>query len=203
VEYVSLVTVLEGGREVRTHRIEVNHPLVHNGVGVYQFEMLPSATSVRSASLDVAPNDDPGGVVRVEAPFDVEAPVPGTDLSVKVVAFLSDFTYDIERGTAALRSVLHENPAVLVRVSEAGRAAGERWVFAAFPGHEGATGVPCRLFLRGYEPDFRRGLTRFEISRQPGAPLLFAGFAAMSVGLALVFWVRLAPPPGRRGESSG
>lgn len=203
VEYVSLVTVLEDGREVRAHRIEVNHPLVHNGVGVYQFEMLPSATSVASASLEIAPNDDPGRVARVDAPFDVETPVPGTDLSVKVVAFLADFTYDIERGTAALKSVQHENPAVLVRVWEAGRPAGERWVFAAFPGHESAAGMPCKLLLRGYEPDFRHGLTRFEISRQPGAPLLFAGLAAMSVGLALVFWVRLAPPAdrGRRGSA--
>jgi cytochrome c biogenesis protein len=203
VEYVSLVTVIEGGREVRRHRIEVNHPLVHNGVGVYQFEMLPSAKSIVSASLEVAPDDDPGRVVAVDAPFDVETPVPGTDLSVKVVAFLADFTYDIERGAAALKSVQHENPAVLVRVSEAGRPAGERWVFAAFPGHENADAVPCRLFLRGYEPDFRRGLTRFEISRQPGAPLLFAGFAAMSVGLALVFWVRLAPQADRRRGGNG
>lgn len=197
-EYVSLVTVLEDGREVRRHRIEVNHPLVHRGVGVYQLEMLPSATTIERALLDVVvPGDDDGRAVRVDAPFGEEVPVPGTDLSVKVVAFYADFAYDIEQRTAELKSVQHENPAVLVQVGEAGRVVGERWVFAAFPGHDGAEALPCRLFLVDYTPDFRNGLTRFEISRQPGEPLLFAGFAAMSVGLALVFWVRIPAAAGR------
>jgi len=129
--------------------------------------------------------------------------VPGTDLSVKVVAFYSDFTYDIEAGAAALKSVRHENPAVLVHVWEAGRFAGERWVFAAFPGHSDAAALPCRLLLLGYRPDFRRGLTRFEISRQPGAPLLFVGFAAMSAGLALIYWVRVPASAARRRKEDG
>jgi cytochrome c biogenesis protein len=204
VEYVSLVTVLEDGREVLRRRIEVNQPLVHRGVGVYQLEMLPSPTTIVSALLEVAvPGGDGGRAIRVEAPFGEETAVPGTDLSVKVVAFYADFAYDIERGTAELKSVQHENPAVLVQVGEAGRVAGERWVFAAFPGHEGAEALPCRLFLLDYAPDYRNGLTRFEISRQPGAPLLFAGFAAMSVGLLLVFWVRIPAAAGRarKGDS--
>ncbi|MBM3307559.1 MAG: cytochrome c biogenesis protein ResB [Candidatus Eisenbacteria bacterium] len=203
VEYVSLVTVLEGGREVKRHRIEVNRPLVHRGVGVYQHEMLPSPTTIASATLEVVLPEGGGRVVRVEAPFDVETPVPGTDLSVKVVAFYSDFTYDIEAGAAALKSVRHENPAVLVHVWEAGRFAGERWVFAAFPGHSDAAALPCRLLLLGYRPDFRRGLTRFEISRQPGAPLLFVGFAAMSAGLALIYWVRVPASAARRRKEDG
>jgi cytochrome c biogenesis protein len=197
VEYVSLVTVLEDGREVGTHRIEVNSPLVHNGVGVYQLEMLPSATTIVSARLEVAVPADSERTVGVDAPFGEETPVPGTDLSVKVMAFYADFAYDIERGTAELRSVQHENPAVLVQVGEAGRVVGERWVFAAFPGHEGDEALPCRLFLVDYAPDYRNGLTRFEISRQPGVPLLFAGLAAMSVGLALIFWVRIPAAAGR------
>ena len=206
IEYVSLVTVFENGREVRRHRIEVNHPLVHRGIGVYQLEMLPSATTVECALLDVVVPGVEGGrdgrAVRVDAPFGEETPVPGTGLSVKVVAFYADFAYDIERGTAGLRSVMHENPAVLVQVWEAGRVVGERWVFAAFAGHEGDSALPCRLFLLDYTPDFRNGLTRFEISRQPGAPLLFTGFAAMSFGLALVFWVRIPAAAGRAKKGS-
>jgi len=200
VEYASLVTVLEDGREVRKHRIEVNQPLLHNGVGLYQLEMLPSATTVEDAVLEVVPMGASQGV-RVRAPFGQEVRVAGTALSVKVLAFYSDFTYDIERRTAALKSIRHENPAVLVQVGEAGEVVGERWVFAAFPGHEGDTTLPCRLFLADYTPDYRHGLTRFEISRQPGAPLLYAGFVAMSVGLALVFWFRV-PLAGARGRKS-
>jgi hypothetical protein len=175
---------------------------VHRGIGVYQLEMLPSATTIESAQLEVVAPADSGRAIDVDAPFGEETPVPGTDLSVKVVAFYSDFAYDIEEGTAELRSVQHENPAVLVQVAEAGRVVGERWVFAAFPGHEGDAALPCRLFLVDYTPDFRNGLTRFEISRQPGAPLLFAGLAAISIGLALVFWVRIPAAAGRARKGS-
>jgi len=209
-EYLSEVTVLEGGVEVRRHRIEVNEPLVHNGIGVYQFEMLPAANSVREVLLGVvvpADRSDAADAQDDEAPGEADAPlhleVPAalyervpvldTGISVEVLEFLSDFTYDIETRTAGLASPRHDNPAVFVQVWEGDRLAGEQWVFIGAAGHE-AEGLPCRLFFLDYIPDFDRGLTRFEFTRQPGTPLLFFGFAALSLGLCLVFWTRKAPP---------
>jgi len=214
-EYLSEVTVLENGNEVRQHRIEVNEPLVHNGIGVYQFEMLPSASSVREVLLGVViPADRPGATdargaaapageaateaatplhLEVPAALHERVPVLDTGISVEVLEFLSDFTYDIETRTAGLASPRHDNPAVFVQVWENGRLAGEQWVFAGVAGHE-AEGLPCRLFFLDYIPDFDRGLTRFEFTHQPGTPLLFFGFAALSLGLCLVFWTRKAPP---------
>jgi hypothetical protein len=231
-DYVSEVTVLEDGVPVGEHRIEVNHPLVHNGIGVYQFEMLPAAGSAREVLLGVvvpasgqsAPGDADSGVPAgvapgvttggtagagarpgPGAPLHVEVPVtpgeraavPGTGLSVEVLEFLADFTYDIGTRTAGLASPRHDNPAVFVQVWENGRLAGEQWVFIGAAGHE-AEGMPCRLFFLDYLADFDHGLTRFEFTRQPGTPLLFTGFAALSLGLCLVFWTR-RPVPGARG----
>ncbi len=221
-DYVSEVTVLEDGVPVREQRIEVNHPLVHNGIGVYQYEMLPAARSVREVLLGVivppssdtrlgaaaprgggtpadggAPADgkDAGMPLHLEVPavLHERVPVPDTGLSVEVLEFLSDFTYDIETRTAGLASPRHDNPAVFVRVWDGDRLAGEQWVFAGVVGHE-AEGMPCRLFFLDYIPDFDRGLTRFEFTRQPGTPVLFLGFAALSLGLCLVFWTRMTPP---------
>ncbi len=201
-EYLSDVTVLEDGVAVRRHRIEVNHPLVHHGIGVYQFEMLPSARSIDEALLGIvvpATGDDERPLhAEVPARPYERTPVPETDLSVEVLEFLADFTYDIETRTAGLASPRHENPAVFVQVWEGGRLAGEQWVFAGTPGHE-AEGMPCRLFFLDYRPDFDLGLTRFEFTRQPGTPLLFTGFAALSLGLCLTFWTRHAPP-GAQGD---
>jgi len=215
-EYLSEVTVLEDGAEVRTHRIEVNHPLVHNGIGVYQYEMLPSAKSVREVLLGIVipaesdaavtnGSDDPipSGDGRGDAakPLHLEVPAPlgervavlDTGLSVEVLEFLSDFTYDIETSTAGLASPRHDNPAVFVQVWENDVLAGEQWVFIGAAGH-GAEDMPCRLFFLNYIPDFDHGLTRFEFTREPGTPLLFTGFAALSLGLCLVFWTRRTPP---------
>jgi hypothetical protein len=86
-------------------------------------------------------------------------------------------------------------------VSEAGRVAGETWVFAGFPAHGMADEIPCRLFLLDYRPDFEHALTRFEFSRQPGTPLLFAGFLAMSLGLMLTFWTRRPRPKAGAPEN--
>ena len=191
-EYVSVVAIIEDGSEVGRRRIEVNSPLTHRGIGVYQFEMLPSATRVEEVLLGVV--IDEGGTrrpVEVVAPFGKDVPIPGTGLGLFVLEFLGDFTYDIETRTAGLRSVGHDNPAVLVQVREGGRVLGERWLFPGIEGHEDDDGLPCRLFFLDYRPDFRHGLTRFEFSKQPGTPLVFVGFVALSIGLGLTFWTGL------------
>lgn len=191
-EYVSVVTVIEGGREKGTHRIEVNQPLTVNGVGVFQYEMLPSAESVESILLGVVVRGPEGESEPFElsVPFQEEAAVPGTDVSVKALSFYSDFTYDIEKETAGLASIWHDNPAVLVQVSAAGQVVFERWLFVGLRGHGDDSGQPLRLFFLDYRPDFENGLTRFEYSRQPGTPLLFTGFVALSLGLCATFWTR-------------
>ena len=196
-EYYSDVVVIEDGAEVHSHRIEVNHPLIWNGVGLYQHEMLPAADSVKELVFGIIIRTDGGELplATIGVPFQKDYVVPGTDITLKVLEFLSDFTYDIESRTASLLSISHRNPAVLIRISEAGSVVDERWIFADVQTHRSDEGLPCRLFLYDYMPDYDRGITRFELSRQPGTPLLFAGFAAMSLGLALTFWAR----PGRDG----
>jgi hypothetical protein len=191
-EYYSDVTVIEEGKEVLSQRIEVNHPLIMNGVGLYQSEMLPSATSVKEVLLGVILRTEDGEepLATIPVPFQEEYTIPGTDVTLEVLEFLSDFTYDIETRTAHLASLGHRNPAVLVRVSKAGEVVADRWVFADTQVHRDDSGLPCRLFLLDYLPDFEHGITRFEFSHQPGTPLLFVGFAAMSLGLALTFWTR-------------
>jgi cytochrome c biogenesis protein ResB len=204
-EYFSDVTVIDHGENVMTRRIEVNHPLVYKGIGVYQYEMLPSATSVEAVLLGIsmAGPEGNGALRRLMVPYDESYRIPGTDVSLKVVEFLSDFTYDIERHTAELASAMHTNPAVLVQVSRADSVIGERWVFADIQTHRNDEGLPCRIFLLDYVPDFEHGLTRFEISHQPGTPLLYLGFVAMSVGLVLAFWTGGAEPREGRKAKNG
>jgi cytochrome c biogenesis protein len=200
-EYYSDVTVLDGGREVLSQRIEVNRPLIYGGVGLYQHEMHPSPTSLDKAVLGVRVRtpEGEGPLHTYLVPFREEFAVPDTDITLKVLEFLSDFTYDIERRTAELASNRHRNPAVLVQLAESGRVLDDLWLFADSPTHQTFEGMPCRVFLLDYVPDFSDGRTRFEISRQPGTPLLFAGFLAMSLGLAMIFWTR-APEQKLRGE---
>jgi hypothetical protein len=203
-EYVSVVTVLEDGRELGTERIEVNHPLVRRGIGVFQYEMLPAPDSFETALVRAAVPDGVGGIYHEDfliAP-DVTVEVPGTDLTVKAVEFIGHFTYDIETRTAAPASPFHRNPAVRVQVAEAGRPIGEQWLFVGARGHAGGTEFPVRLFLLDYRPDYDGGLTRFQVSCQPGTPVMYGGFAAISLGIVLLFWFRRGPAPGAGGDGS-
>jgi cytochrome c biogenesis protein len=191
-EYYSDVVVVKDGEDVLSHRIEVNDPLIYNGIGLYQNQMLPSATSVKEVVLGIVMTAEGGDEppVTLVVPFQEEYTIPGTDVTLEVLEFLADFTYDIETRTAHLASLSHRNPAVLIRVSQAGEFVADRWVFADTQAHRDDSGLPCRVYLLDYVPDFDNGITRFEVSRQPGTPLLFVGFAAMSLGLALTFWTR-------------
>lgn len=191
-EYFSDVVVIENGEEVFSHRIEVNSPLIWNGIGLYQHEMHPAADSVKEVVFGIIVRSDEGELplTTIAVPFNEDYVVPGSDVTLKVLEFLSDFTYDIESRTASLLSIGHRNPAVRVRISEAGGSIDERWIFADVQTHRSDEGLPCRLFLYNYLPDYDRGITRFELSRQPGTPLLFIGFAAMSLGLMLTFWTK-------------
>ena len=204
-EYVSVVTVVEGGRDVRTERIEVNHPLVHNGIGIFQYEMLPAPNSFETGLIMAAVPDGAGDVRHEEfliAPG-VTVGVPGTDITLKAVEFIGHFSYDIETRTAAPASPFHRNPAVLVQVAEGGRALGEEWLFVGIRGHADGFGLPVRLFLLDYRPDFNAGLTRFQVSYQPGTPVMYAGFGAISVGIVLLFWFRPGPTgTGAIGEGA-
>ena len=197
-DYVSIVNVIENGESEGPHRIEVNHPLTVNGVSVYQYEMLPSPDSVESVLLGVVLNlpDGASDPVELLVPFGEEKELPDGGLRVKPLEFLSDFTYDIDSSTAGLRSIWHDNPAVLVRVSAADETVFERWLFVGARAHADDEDLPCRLYFLDYEPDFRNGLTRFEYSRQPGTPLVFGGLAALSVGMCVVLWTKMSRREG-------
>ncbi len=192
-EYLTDVTVFENGVEVLKRRIEVNHPLNHRGIGVYQYEMLPSSRSIRRAFIGVVVPVPEGAPLHrdITAAPGETVEIEGTDLSLKVLEFLADFTYDIETGTAGLASIRHDNPAVLVELLEAGELVVERWFFMGrHAGHRDDSDLPCRIFFLDYIPDFDNGLTRFEYARQPGTPLLFAGLGILSLGLCLTLWTK-------------
>jgi len=171
-------------------------------VGVY----VPGGLGAYPSTLIMAAVPDGAGDVRHEeflvAPG-VTVGVPGTDITLKAVEFIGHFSYDIETRTAAPASPFHRNPAVLVQVAEGGRALGEEWLFVGIRGHADGFGLPVRLFLLDYRPDFNAGLTRFQVSYQPGTPVMYAGFGAISVGIVLLFWFRPGPTgTGAIGEGA-
>lgn len=180
-DYISTVTILgPNGETLAAGAIEVNHPLVFRGINIHQSSYtmgegefararlsyrLPGESRLRTAEL--------AGVAEVA--------LGDGDVVVSARRFVPDFRVGPQGPFSA--SSLPGNPALEVEVSSGDRR--ERgWLFLRHPDFSARFAVLGDLSLDGIEPLYYTGL---ELSSNPGAPALFAGFAAATIGLFLMY----------------
>jgi len=77
--------------------------------------------------LDLATKQETTYVVKAGADFSI----PGTDLTIRPVALVPDFTMD--GGVITSKSEADTNPAAQVRITEGGKEVFKGWLFARFP----------------------------------------------------------------------
>lgn len=185
-DWKSRLTVLEGGAPVRTATVEVNHPLSHRGTRLYQssygWNWDDAALVLRVRKSGALPFErvfelKPGG----------EAGIPGTGLTVAAPHFFPDFVIGAgnEVGT---RSYEPNNPAVLIEAREGGRTVLSGWLFAKHPEfnrvrESGAAGLGFE-FLEARADQY----SVLQAASDPGVPLIWAGCAALMLGLGLAFY---------------
>jgi len=209
-DYISTVSVYEGDRPVRQARVEVNHPLRHQGYSFYQSSYRQDPTRVRSVDLlydalvmeDLAFAARAGGLAsaaaehrelpaRLEVPMTItvpwgtRVPVPDTPFAVEIDTFLADFR--IEADGPRLASEEFHNPAVRLHVFAGDSLAGAAWHFLLHPGMPVGSGLVLPVRFADVHPIWMTGL---EVSTHPGSPLVWAGIALMSLGSILVFLLR-------------
>jgi cytochrome c biogenesis protein len=195
-DYVSSLTVLEDGREAAHQEIEVNKLLRHRGVNIYQssYSLLPE--QVASATLRVKwPDGSLSDAVKVS--LDEAAPVPGTQATVLVDAFVADFRMDTRTREVFSASDQPRNPAVRVTLTGDGAGLGAQWAFLHHEGMHGESGAPQVQFV-DFEAAYATGL---DFAHNPALPIVWAGFFLMSLGVVPMLllmthrrvWVVLTP----------
>lgn len=220
-DYLSTVTLLEGGREVRQSRIEVNHPLRHAGYSFYQNSYRQNPTRLVALDLvtDAAAGDPPAPAnpagesgmmgphgrltqtfarpVTTRIPWGERVALSSTPYAVEIDTFLADFVIGDEGPTLA--STEPRNPAVLLSFYQDGAFAGRSWYFAQHPGMAVGTAPGIPLMLGRMEADFAAGI---EAATHPGSAWVWAGFLVMTLGTLLAFllnherlWLRLRERP--------
>ncbi|MDH7499769.1 MAG: cytochrome c biogenesis protein ResB [candidate division NC10 bacterium] len=177
-DYRSDLSVVEGGKEVLRKTVRVNDPLSYRGIHFYQ-SSFGNTGQVRSVTLSLE-----GGArkqtLQIRVPVGIPHRVEGTDYSVQAIRFLPDFALD-ERFLAFSRSEEFNNPAALVEVRKGTRPLLRRWVFAKHLSFHGMREKgDLRVGLIDYEPIQFTGL---QVTHDPGVPLVWAGFALMTLGL--------------------
>ncbi len=180
-DYLSAITVLDDQGDTLSARvIEVNHPLRHRGMGVYQSSFTIDETGYTRARLSYSARSALGRRTIDLAPGETVV-LEETGATLEGVRFLPDFRMG-PRG-AFTASALPLNPALEVELTSAsGRERG--WLFLRHPDFNMRFRAIGELALVDIEPLYYTGL---ELVSNPGSPVLFAGFAAATIGLALMY----------------
>jgi len=189
-DWYSQLTVLEDGREVSTRLIEVNEPLTYKGVSFYQSSFGTDWWERGHFTVRVVRAADGRDFGQFQLDSNGSFYVPEIGLDVQLGSFYADFALD-QNMQVYNRSQQLNNPALYLKVQEGGDAPYATWAFARaemrgfFDEHQGQQDT-YRFLLEGVAADQFTGL---RIASNPALPVIYGGFALMTLGLFLNFYV--------------
>jgi cytochrome c biogenesis protein len=182
-QWWSEVTVLDNGSVVQKKKIEVNEPLVRNGIRFFQSSF---GTSDEIDSITVTATDKLNKSDSREITLSGQQPQQlSADTTVAIGRFIPD--YVIRDNEIYKRSNSAVNPAIQLLVQKAGTAPKEVWLFPSTPD------APPAEF-ESYQFAFKPGtgtlapFTGLAVSHEPGQWAVWGGCVLMGIGLALAFY---------------
>ncbi len=178
-DYISTLSIMRNGDTLLTREVEVNKPLGHEGLDIFQSSYYVLENEFLWAKLSI----ESGG----EAPCVTElrpgmiSDIGGTGLTIKAVRFLPDFRMG-ERGPYSA-GLSMGNPALEIEVTGSDRS--ERgWIFLEYPRFNSKFDFPVRALLLDIGPVMVTGL---QVSYNPGEHVLMVGIALATLGLILLY----------------
>lgn len=216
-DFVSTLTVLQGGRELYTKRVEVNYPLIHPDTffgkffsGIYFYQSTYGETGrgiIKLRITDKAGRRAPSDVTlalgqAVEVPgYDMQVFVRGDATNTKFY-FYPDFDFGPE-GQYMNRSGQPKNPAAVVRFVKRDGTQIDTLLLEQYPKIH-------HLGQADFDADFveYKGVqyTGLQVAYDPGTWVVWIGCMMMVVGIYAAFfmphrrvWVRVEP--GAKGSA--
>jgi cytochrome c biogenesis protein len=182
-QWWSQVTVLENGKEVEKKKIEVNEPLVRNGLRFFQ-STFGTSEEVDAITIIAANKQNPSDTKEITLTGKSPSAID-TDTTVAISRFIPD--YVVRDGEIYKRSNNAMNPAIELAVVKAASAPKMVWLFPSTPD------APAAEF-GSYSFKFKPGsgtlapFTGLAVSHEPGQWTVWAGCILMGIGLALAFY---------------
>lgn len=186
-QYNSMLTVVEDGKDVLRQQIWVNEPLYYKGIRFYQSSYGMSWSMVESAKIGIVRKDRGELMSEVTVKWGETAAMPGSDYSVKLVAYTADFAYDEESKTIFSQSPDANNPAIGIEIYKKGDLVNTGWLFLKYPGI-----LPV---LRDNDKDLvftdYAGVrySGISLNKDPGTNIVWLGSIVMGVGFILAFFI--------------
>lgn len=178
----SELAVLKGGQEILRKEVEVNDPLVMDGIRFFQ-SSYGSTGEVSVIKLRATRKDNPASSRDLALSVGERAELdPQT--TVHLAAFIPDFV--VVGNRVETRSNQPNNPAIQLLVeSKDGRPA-KVWVFPRFPTFAHADESPYTFQFLDAEAGYYTGL---QVAYEPGQWAVWAGCILMGVGLIMAFYM--------------
>jgi len=197
-EFTSDLTIIDGGKEVKKKRIEVNDPLQYKGVWIYQ-SSYGTTSGGGSLTLGVTNRTGGGQTRSYQAAAGERIPLADAGYEVEVKRFVPDFSLG-QNNQVVSRSQQLKNPAAQIALSKDGSLIEEQWVFQNFPDFHGAGKGPYRFSLLNVAA---REYTGLQLTRDPGVWVVWLGCALLCLGCYIIcflshqrLWIRVEPAQG-------
>ncbi len=178
--YRSLLTILDGGREVMKKEIDVNNPLQYKGITFYQASY--GFIQNRNAIFQFTVTSKSGTKEEVNVKFGEPFTIPGTSLTGRVVDFSPALAVD-ESGKLYTYAGMMVNPAAFVEFSENGTMKYRQWILVRLPQTwKIADGLVQFKHLWGSQ------YTGLQVRKDPGVWVVYLGCIVMALGLYASFF---------------
>jgi cytochrome c biogenesis protein len=179
--FVSTVSIVDArGVAVAVGDVEVNHPMKVGSRRIYQSEFTIDENEFARARVGYSLRES-GASGSVDLFPGEPVAIGDSAIAVTALRFLPDFRMGREGAFSA--SSFPSNPALEIEVASSGET--ERgWLFLYHRDFGKRFAAPVDLVLTRCEPVYYTGL---EVSANPGAGVLLAGFAAATLGLLLMY----------------
>lgn len=185
-DWKSHLIVVEGGEDVLSKVIEVNHPLTYKGNVFYQSAY---GWNWNNPSLEISVKklSDPDYQESFTLQVGEKVRLSDGQTELEAVRFVPDFMLD-ENNAAATRSLQPNNPAVMVSGSREGENIFSGWVFQRFPDFtriHSRQETDIKVELHNVNAPQYSGL---QMSRDPGTNYIWAGCILLMLGLFIAFY---------------
>jgi len=208
-EYRSTLTILEQGEPVLEKDIVVNSPLRYKGINIFQssYGELPGAGAAPPENFTLSfTSKETGMIYSRNASIGQKIALPENLGELEIKGFVPAYDF---RGTdlgATLIGTLHQKDAGPVEVVLPLRFPSFDKMSPMFnPERSDAVFISVESVAQGLESAGKRYFTGLQVTRDPGVPVVYAGFILIILGCIVTFFMshqRVCIEVSREGDRS-
>lgn len=180
-EYASEITVIDGGREIFSQTVKVNHTLKYKGFTFYQSNYGAAGNNAFYAILDIVRKSDGKVLAKNSLLYgERKTPLPGTDDMLELVSFKDDTQY---------------GPMAGLKLYKSDGTTDSFWAYPRYKDQEDQRKGDYKFLIDKVKP---LQFTGFQVAKDPGVWTVYTGCGLMVLGSLIAFffshkrfWIRI------------